>query len=214
MFTSRAEHRIHLRHDTADERLTPLSHQIGLASNKRMRQVERKHKETTEILSHIRKQSIRPDEANDLLSSISSNPIDQSVKADTLLSRPMIDMNSLMEMSPTLRGHFETAGYSKNALTAAETLLKYSGYIEREIEQADKLLHLDRIKIPQDFDFDQHQSISRESKEKLIRIRPDNLGQASRIPGVKPADISVLIIALNKGVSHETSKTRSQSTAP
>jgi len=203
MFTSRAEYRIHLRQDNADERLTPLSHKVGLASEKRLRNVEKKCVETISLVHHIKKSSVSPNEINDFFDSINSAKINQSVKADTILSRPNVSLSQLRCHSLTIRNFYDDHNFSNEVESAAEILIKYAGYIQRENEMAEKMLRLEKIKIPIGFDYNRS-VLSIESRQKLSKIRPDTLGQANRIPGVKPSDISILMIALQKNVSHET----------
>lgn len=204
MFTSRAEYRINLRQDSADERLTPVSHETGLASDERMRQLERKRKQSKRLLKGIRQISITPQEANPLLVDRESSPIKQSVKLESVLTRPNIELEDLVSVSDKLRELIQSENISKEAQQSSSTLIKYEGYISRENEMASKMLALDKMKIPDGFPYEHQESISIESREKLARVKPLNLGQASRIPGVKPSDISVLMIALEKHVSHET----------
>lgn len=204
MFTSRAEYRITLRQDSADERLTPLSFAIGLASAERMRAVEKKRTQCRDLIKLLNSTSILPEQANARLEALGSAPIQQSVKTNTLLARPNISFADVMAMSPVIQTALEQNSPSNEAIEAAEIQVKYSGYLDRENEMANKMLNLDKMKIPADFNYRIQQSISLESREKLARTRPLNLGQASRVPGVKPSDISVLMIALQKHVSHET----------
>lgn len=202
MFTSRAEYRITLRQDSADERLTPLSYAIGLASVDRMKRLNQKRQEIKTTSNAINETSVNPEEVNELLQSTGQALITQKVKAISILSRPNIGIQDLQASSEELNNTL--SGISMESLEAAEIQLKYEGYIKRELELADKFNHLDKIKIPASFDFRAYQAISIESREKLSNTRPENLGQASRVPGVKPSDISVLMIAIDKYVSHET----------
>lgn len=204
MFTSRAEYRINLRHMTADERLTPLSFNLGLAHKQRIKKLDKKLLQKTQYSKLLSKTSIQPDEANPVLESISSRPIQQAVKATSLITRPNISATLINEMSPMISHFCQTQNISKEAIESAEIEIKYSGYILREQEQAEKMLNMDRMKIPLKFKYESLKSISNESKEKLLRVNPDNLGQASRIPGVKPSDISILMVAIDTHVSHET----------
>jgi tRNA uridine 5-carboxymethylaminomethyl modification enzyme len=205
MFTSRAEYRIHLRHESADERLTPMSNKIGLAGLDRMKALEKKQSSAHKTTSKISKQSITSKEANPVLEALNSQPINQTVKASSLLSRPNVHIDTLAEMSPAIRTFLIDEAIGIEAQTSAEIALKYSGYIERENEQADKMLRLDKMKIPNSFPYADVSSMSNESREKLSLVKPSNLGQASRIPGIKPTDISILMVWLDN-VSHETSK--------
>jgi tRNA uridine 5-carboxymethylaminomethyl modification enzyme len=204
MFTSRAEYRINLRHMTADERLTPLSFNLGLADKQRIKKLDKKLLQKTQYSKLLSKTSIQPDEANPVLESISSRPIQQAVKATSLITRPNISATLLNEISPLISHFCQTQNISKEAIESAEIEIKYSGYILREQEQAEKMLNMDRMRIPLKFKYESLKSISNESKEKLLRVNPDNLGQASRIPGVKPSDISILMVAIDSHVSHET----------
>lgn len=204
MFTSRAEYRINLRHDTADERLTPISHKIGLASDLRMKNLDIKLQHKSSLVKKLRSTSITPDESNPILNKLGSAPVSQSVKATSILGRPDISIETIREMSSLLNEYIIEHGIHDDAILSAESMLKYQGYIERENELARKMLDMDNIKIPATFNYSSHRSLSIESREKLNKIKPINLGQASRIPGVKPVDISVLLIALNQHVSHET----------
>lgn len=192
MFTSRAEYRILLRQDNADVRLTELSHKIGLANDYRLELVEKKMKSTDEIVNYLNKSSISPKEVNPYLEEMGSSPIKQKVKLSSILKRPQVSIESafsnLSSISKT------TSKFEKDVLQQAEIRLKYDGYIKREKEMADKLKKLENIHLKSDFDYHALKSISSEAKEKLSEIKPSNIGQASRISGVSPSDISVLII--------------------
>ena len=206
MFTSRAEYRINLRHMTADERLTPISHKIGLASNHRMKNLSRKINQKDAFTKLLTKTSVTPNEANKILEAQESKPIAQSVKAESLLTRPNISAREILQMSQSIAARCRSENISKQAIEASEIELKYSGYIIRENEQAQKMLNLDKVKIPKNFNYSTMGALSIESKEKLAKINPENLGQASRVPGVKPSDISILMVTINAYVSHETTK--------
>lgn len=191
MFTSRAEYRITLRQDNADERLTPLSYALGLASASRMQQVESKTKQRSEIQHYLEQTSIKPEEINPLLESLGSAMITEKQKLHKLLLRPQVDLDTLMtigSISNSLRS-FDT-----DALASAETLIKYGNYLEKEKENANKLKRLENIKIHADFDFKKLKSLSKEAMEKLTKNKPETIGQASRISGVTPADISILLV--------------------
>ena len=204
MFTSRAEYRISLRQDTADERLTELSHSIGLASDKRLKNLHKKRESKRAIMQQVKNQSITPEEANPILNEQGEGEIKQKTKAQTILTRPQIGISQLRKMSSELDSSLLKIGASRETLLSCEVLIKYDGYINREELQASKMTQMDKMKIPNEFDYDAITSISNESREKLKKVRPGNLGQASRIPGVKPADISVVMVMLNRNVSHET----------
>lgn len=196
MFTSRAEFRILLRQDNADIRLTALSHKIGFADDSRYQRLKDKLYKVDELKSFILQYAVSPDEINAFLMSNNSSLIDQKIKLDKILSRPHIHLSSLFEVIPNLRNNF--INISKEVVEQAEIQIKYKGYIDREFEQASKLQKLDNMKIDSDFDYKAISSLSLEAREKLSKIRPSNLGQASRISGVSPADISVLMIFLNR----------------
>lgn len=204
MFTSRAEYRISLRQDTADERLTELSHSIGLASDKRLKNLHKKRESKRAIMQQLKNQSITPKEANPILNEQGEGEIKQKTKAQTILARPQIGISQLRKMSSELDSSLLKIGASRETLLSCEVLIKYDGYINREELQASKMTQMDKMKIPNEFDYDAITSISNESREKFKKVRPENLGQASRIPGVKPADISVVMVMLNRNVSHET----------
>ncbi|GAB5539400.1 MAG: tRNA uridine-5-carboxymethylaminomethyl(34) synthesis enzyme MnmG [Salibacteraceae bacterium] len=204
MFTSRAEYRINLRQETADERLTPIAHKLGLASDKRMKNLTQKLKQKEAIQAILSKQSITASQANPVLNSLQEGEIHQTVKAKSLLTRPNVYTQNLRSMSPDLDEALSASGASRETIEATEILIKYAGYIDREGAQASKMMQLDKMKIPAEFDYDSITSLSNESREKFKKVKPEHLGQASRIPGVKPSDISVLMVMLNRNVSHET----------
>jgi len=187
MFTSRAEFRILLRQDNADFRLTELSHSIGLASEERYAAVCRKQEEVSSLSSTVAAAKVRPDDVLSLLEAKGSTPLTESKHLVELVSRPELSLSELMEIVPC-------GTYSREVVEAVEIAIKYSGYIEREKLQAEKNLRLEYIKIPADFDFDSIQSLSIECRQKLKRYRPSTIAQASRISGVSPADISVLLV--------------------
>ena len=200
MFTSRAEYRILLRQDNADVRLTPLSYEMGLASESRMRRVEEKLRTSGELMKCVRETSVLPSEANKVLESKGTPAIDQKVKLINLLLRPQVDMADLLSISKDLTAKLEEipANIKAESLQYAEVLLKYQNYIDKEQEVADKLLKYENMPLKEDFDYFSLQSISYEAREKLTKMKPKTVGQASRISGVSPADISVLIIYLSR----------------
>lgn len=199
MFTSRAEYRILLRQDNADERLTPLSHSIGLADDDRMFHVEQKMKFTQEFLRFLDKLSVEPDRVNTLLETHQSSPLKQKVKASSLISRPHIGIELLSEELSEIGDNLEQFGELKSAVRdQAEIKIKYDGYINKEQEMADKLNKFEHISIPGDFSYDQLGGISAEAKQKLNNIHPKTIGHASRISGVNPSDISALLIYLGR----------------
>jgi tRNA uridine 5-carboxymethylaminomethyl modification enzyme len=199
MFTSRAEFRILLRQDNADERLTPLGHQIGLADDSALKKVEFKKEQTQILKKKLREVGVTPAEANPMLEQKDSTPITQQVKASSLITRPHITLEDLVSVSESIK-ELVTEINLKDPLAVeqAEILLKYEGYIEREEEQAQKLQRLENVKISDEVDYRQIKSLSIEAKEKLSKIRPTTIGQAARVSGVSPSDISVLLIHLGR----------------
>ena len=199
MFTSRAEYRILLRQDNADLRLTPKSHQLGLADDQRMRTAELKQKNTDEIISFFKKQSIDPQLINPRLEEIGTPPLKQKVKIVTVVSRPHVAMNDIAACSSTVSSYFDSLkGNKEDAIQQAEILMKYDGYIRKEKEMASKLHRLEDIKLYDDLDYMKLGSLSSEAREKLTNIRPGTIGQASRISGVTPSDVSVLMVYVGR----------------
>jgi len=201
MFTSRAEYRILLRQDNADVRLTPLSHQFGLASDERMRRVEEKLRFSQQLTACVENTSVLPGEANALLESLDTPAIDQKVKLKNLLLRPQVHIDDLLRISEALSGTLAAVpeNLRDECLEYSEVLVKYQNYIDKEQEVANKILKYETVPLKEDFDYFALQSLSYEAREKLSKMRPKTIGQASRISGVSPADISVLIIYLSKG---------------
>ena len=197
MFTSRAEYRTLLRQDNADERLTPISFKIGLASKKRLKKVEEKLNKRSELVKFLKNKSYTVKEANVLLTNKKETLIKQTDKYSKLLSRPNIsrsDLNSFSELNSFIK----KSNIDDSIFEQAEIEIKYSGYIEKEKKNADKLKRLENIKIPSSFNFDKLASLSFEAKEKLNKLRPETLAQASRISGVNPSDISVLLVSMGR----------------
>ena len=198
MFTSRAEYRTLLRQDDADARLTPLSYNIGFANEQRMRNLEAKKAATAHIISNLKARSVTPDEVNDLLNSKNTSVLRQSVKAIDILTRPQINISELLCSLNIIIQYDIDPILLAEALEEAEIIIKYSGYIERERTVADKLKRLEAIKIFPDFDYRKLNSLSTEARQKLSRIKPDSIGQASRISGITPSDINVLLVHLGR----------------
>ena len=200
MFTSRAEYRILLRQDNADIRLTPLSHKIGLADDTRMRNVEMKQKYTEDLMSFINDCPVLPSEVNDFLESKNTPPINQRIKLVNLLLRPEISIEDLESVSAPLQSHIDSIpeDYRKESAKAAEILLKYNRYIEKEREVAERILRFENLQLSDDIDYASIQSISFEGREKLAKLKPKTIGQASRITGISASDVSVLIVYLNQ----------------
>lgn len=196
MFTSRAEYRILLRQDNADIRLTEKSFNIGLASQKRLDRVRQKINGTNKIVKKIESLSISPDEINPRLQQLKSSPIKQKVKMDGVLARPFVSIYDLSDCSSQLKEYLTS--YDREIIEQAEIQIKYRGYLDREQEVADKLKRLENVEIPLTINYDKFSSLSNESKEKLKSIQPKTLGQASRISGIKPSDISILMIYLGR----------------
>ncbi len=199
MFTSRAEYRILLRQDNADQRLTPLAYKIGLASEERLRRVEEKNSNFKVLSDVIRNTSVAPAEVNDYLLSRNSPVIQQRVKAHNLLLRPELSIDDILNMSESVRDSFKgiDESYQQMVAESVEIELKYERYIEKEQEVANRILKFENVQIPDDIDFFSISSLSYESREKLNKMRPKTIGQASRITGISPADVSVLLILLD-----------------
>ena len=198
MFTSRAEYRILLRQDNADIRLTHKAHILGLATDEMMRRVERKKEKTEKLIGFLKKTSTSPEEINKTLNSKNSTEIKQKMKIDKVLSRPKITISDFTSTNKALNKYVAEEKMEKSVLEQAEIEIKYTGYISREKDVADKIKRLESVKIPKDIDFTKFSSLSNESKEKLTKIKPSSLGQASRISGIKPSDISVLMVYLGR----------------
>ena len=197
MFTSRAEYRTLLRQDNADARLTPMGYALGLASEERMRLLEEKEAKTAAFVQFFKETSITPEEANPLLAKYDSSPMKQGDKMAKVLARPNITVADFMEL-PQVREFVDSQQLSKEVLENTEIEIKYAGYIEKEKNNADKLNRLEDIRIPENFNYDKLTSLSFESREKLKKIRPTSLSQASRISGVSPADISILLVYMGR----------------
>ncbi len=197
MFTSRAEYRTLLRQDNADFRLTPKSFEIGLASESRMRRMEHKFAEAEKMVQFFRNTSVSVTEMNPILETKESAPIIQSDKLFKLLSRPQVDLDDLMTIE-SVTAYINEHQPDREILEQAEVQVKYAGYIERERNNADKLTRLEDVKIPDSFDYDKVRSMSIEARQKLKHIRPVTISQASRISGVSPSDISVLLIHMGR----------------
>ena len=197
MFTSRAEYRMLLRQDNADQRLTKASHSLGLASDERLAACDLKYKQSESLISFLKSQSILPAEINPILSSKESALIKQSGKADKILSRPNIYISDLKECN-SVESYISSNNLSEEVQDQAEIQIKYSGYIQKEKNNADKLNRLESVRIPKDFDYEKLKSISAEALEKLNKIKPETISQASRISGVSPNDISVLLVYMGR----------------
>ena len=199
MFTSRAEYRILLRQDDADARLTPLAHSIGLASTERMEQVQAKQEEIQRIIEFTKEFSIKPASVNSILENLGTTPLRQGCKLIDLINRPQVTLRGIAAHIPALQEILDQIQDEKEeTIEATEVQIKYSGYIQREKMIADKMQRLEHIKIKGKFDYVSLQSLSTEARQKLERINPETLAQASRIPGVSPSDINVLLVLAQK----------------
>ncbi len=198
MFTSRAEHRILLRQDNADIRLTPKAYELGLASQERYDLVLEKKRQVDELITLLRKTSITPENADPVLVEEGTSAIKQKVKLSGLLLRPQINIQHLFKMSSELSAYADEKSLSEEVLEQTEILIKYEGYISKEKDLADKLGSLENLPLKPDFDYNSLASLSTEAREKLSKIRPATIGQASRISGVSPSDINVLIVYITK----------------
>ncbi|MFH1120204.1 MAG: tRNA uridine-5-carboxymethylaminomethyl(34) synthesis enzyme MnmG [Bacteroidota bacterium] len=199
MFTSRAEYRILLRQDNADLRLTPVSYKLGLAGEDRFRRVEEKLSAISKTIAFLANLSVSPEQVNGLLEQLNTATILQKVKLSTLLLRPQISLNDLMVHLPQVRDHFSTyPAIQGELIEETEILAKYEGYIEKEKEIAEKMSKFEDIPLKPDFNYQSLTSLSFEAREKLSRHKPETIGHASRINGVSPADISVLVVYLGR----------------
>ncbi len=199
MFTSRAEYRLLLRQDNADQRLTPLSNAIGLASDERLAATRKKYCSVNELIIFLKSTYLQPVEINPLLSNLKENVIVQKQKASTILLRPQVSLKEMIFHVESISKFVEGTGYQDiEIIEEAELMIKYENYLEKEKEVADKMLNLENYSLAAGFNYSKLTSLSHEAREKLTRIQPLTIGQASRISGVSPADISVLIVYLGR----------------
>jgi tRNA uridine 5-carboxymethylaminomethyl modification enzyme len=196
MFTSRAEHRLLLRQDNADIRLSPMGHELGLINDERLEKVNRKIKNSDDIVAFTRTKSVDPSAVNALLEESGTSPINQSAKLFNLLSRPQIGFNELKRIDSSLQD--KLSGYDKETIEQAEIKIKYESYFIKELEIVDRMKKMEDREINPEFDYRQLVSLSKEAREKLMRIKPRTLGQASRISGVSPSDVSVLMVHVSR----------------
>jgi len=196
MFTSRAEHRLLLRQDNADIRLSPIGHELGLISDERLDIVKQKVKNSDDIVAFSRKQGIDMNHANDMLQDLGTTAIIQNVKLFSLLSRPQVSINDVRKVSPALNELLNQ--FDQETVEQAEIKIKYESYFEKELEIVAKMQKMEDKDINPDFDYSQLKSLSKEAREKLLKIKPRTLGQASRISGVSPSDISVLMVHISR----------------
>lgn len=200
MFTSRAEYRILLRQDNADLRLTPKFHEIGLAGTDRYEKVKEKLALTKKIAHFIDEYSVDPLLINDYLAKVGSASLSQKVKLSTIVPRPNVNIREIIMQLPDFQNFISGLGGDNvpDAVEQVEIHLKYSGYIDRERENAEKIGRLEDFRLKDDINYHQIPSLSSEARQKLSNIKPATLGQASRISGVSPADISVLMVYLGR----------------
>jgi tRNA uridine 5-carboxymethylaminomethyl modification enzyme len=197
MFTSRAEYRTLLRQDNADIRLTPKGYELGIASEKRLRRMEEKLSKAEAFVGFFRTQSVKPEEANPVLETKNSSPIRQSDKMFKIFSRPNIGIEDVRKFD-AVESYIQSNNLDNEVIEQAEIQVKYSGYITKEKNNADKLTRLEYVKIPSGFDFSEIKSMSYEAREKLKKVQPTTVAQASRISGVSPNDISVLLVYMGR----------------
>lgn len=199
MFTSRAEYRILLRQDNADERLTRKGHEIGLAGKERVIRLEKKEDAVNRLVSFLSERSLSPEEINPFLEKVNTSVISQKVKAITIATRPQVNINELLKIAGILPKNIVKDIARVDEITeSAEIRIKYEGYIQREKQVAEKIKRLENLKLPEDIDYKELVSISTEGRQKLSRIKPANIGQAGRISGVSPSDINILLLYLGR----------------
>lgn len=196
MFTSRAEYRILLRQDNADERLTQRSYEMGLADSYRYELLKKKQAACADFIGFMQVTNIRKGEIDSWLESIGSTPLHEGCKISDLVLRPQISIKRLAEVVPLLKE--KIADFPDEIVESCEIKVKYAGYIKREQQEAAKLQRLEQIRIPETFNYEEVQSLSTEARQKLTRIRPRSIGEAQRIPGVSPNDISVLLVLMGR----------------
>jgi len=197
MFTSRAEYRTLLRQDNADFRLTPMGYALGLASEERLKAMENKKQQSDDLVRFFETTSVSPEVINPLLEEVDSAPVKQSGKLFKVFSRPDVTMDHMLRV-PEVQAYIHELNPDKEVLEQAEIQVKYQGYIEKEKNNADKLHRLEYVKIPQGFDYSSLKSLSIEARQKLHKIAPETIAQASRISGVSPSDVSVLLVHLGR----------------
>ena len=197
MFTSRAEYRTLLRQDNADLRLTPLSHAIGFATDSRMKRMEQKLEQSEALVNFFRETSVLPKDINPIFESVDSSLVKQSDKMYKAFSRPNVTMDHMLQLD-SVSNFVKENNFDSEILEQAEVQIKYSGYIAKEKLNADKLHRLEAVKIPENFDYSKLKSLSFEAREKMTKIQPVTISQASRISGVTPSDISVLLVYLGR----------------
>lgn len=199
MFTSRAEYRILLRQDNADQRLTPIGHRIGLASQERYNRFVEKQDRIQELVEFLKNTNVNPDEINELLREKETPELSSKTRFSHILTRPQLNLENIISNTERLKPAFNLNDeFTRSIIQEAEILIKYEGYIEKEKEVADKLIRLENVKLSPDFDYNALHSLTIEARQKLTAQKPQTLGQASRISGVSPADIAVLAVFLGR----------------
>ena len=199
MFTSRAEYRILLRQDNADQRLTPIGHRIGLASQERYNRFVEKQDRIQELVEFLKNTNVNPDEINGLLREKETPELSSKTRFSHILTRPQLNLEDIISNTERLKPAFNLKDeFTRSIIQEAEILIKYEGYIEKEKEVADKLIRLENVKLSPDFDYNAIHSLTIEARQKLTAQKPQTLGQASRISGVSPADIAVLAVFLGR----------------
>ncbi|WP_461449228.1 tRNA uridine-5-carboxymethylaminomethyl(34) synthesis enzyme MnmG [Mucilaginibacter sp.] len=196
MFTSRAEHRLLLRQDNADIRLSPIGHDLGLISDSRLEKVNAKIKNSDNIVAFTKSHSLNPEQVNSLLETLETSPISQGAKLFALLSRPQVNITDLRKADNALDGLL--SGYDKETIEQAEIKIKYESYFEKELDIVERMKKMEDREINTEFNYNSLSSLSKEAREKLMKIKPRTLGQASRISGVSPSDISVIMVHMSK----------------
>ena len=196
MFTSRAEYRILLRQDNADQRLTPIGFQLGLIPSSQYKAFQKKYRVQNQISGYLRDHLTDYKNLNALLEARKSSPISHNIRLAQLLLRPEIRIDDMTDFDPNFQNFLKSVKATREQILNAETSIKYESYIQKEEEMVARMSNLDSIKIDPNTDYNQMPSLANEAKEKLMMVKPSNLGQASRISGVNPADITALMIFL------------------
>ena len=200
MFTSRAEYRILLRQDNADFRLTPIGQQLGLIDDERYEQFLDKYENQKHIVSYLKQHTTQYQKMNELLEKRETNPLHQNVKLESVLLRPQISIQDIIDYDTDFSLFLQDIAATSEEITNAEIFIKYNSYIQKEEELVQHLSNLDNIKLPAGMDYANINSLSKEAREKLTKLQPLNLGQASRVSGVSPADITALMIYLRNAL--------------
>ena len=196
MFTSRAEHRLLLRQDNADIRLSPIGHELGLITDERLEKVNQKVKNSDDIVTTTKALSIEPASVNQLLTQLGTSELNHSVKLFSLISRPQVGLNDLKTVDTRLGSLLQE--FDKETIEQAEIKIKYDSYFEKEMDIVQRMKKMEDKEINPEFNYNQMVSLSKEAREKLMKVKPRTLGQASRISGVTPSDISVLMVHIQR----------------